>query len=166
VTGARRALPALALGAVLALGSACGSGSGSPAASSAPSTVPPTTSASSAASSSAPSDADVKAQFCDQAPALLQKVNTEMAGVQSDPQTAPQVLTDAVDQLNTLPPPAGVAPQWHRFVGAVTALRDLIGKLDLNNPQANSQYAGQVEALRPDLVDGGAAIDDWGKANC
>jgi hypothetical protein len=89
-----------------------------------------------------------------------------MAGVQSDPQTAPQVLGDAVDQLNTLPPPAGVAPQWHRFVGAVTALRDLIGKLDLNNPQANSQYAGQVEALRPDLVDGGAAIDDWGKANC
>jgi hypothetical protein len=120
VTGARCALPVLALGAVLALGSACGSGSGPAAASSAPST-----------------DADVKAQFCDQAPALLQKVNTEMAGVQSDPQTAPQVLADAVDQLNTLPPPAGVAPQWHRFVGAVTALRDLIGKLDLNNPQAN-----------------------------
>ena len=168
--GARRVLPALALGAVLALGTACGSGqtsgSASPASSAPGSVASSSATAASAATSSAPSDAELKDAFCTQAPALLQKVNTEMSGVQSDPRAAPQVLADAVTQLNTLPPPAGVAAQWHRFVGAVTALRDLIGKLDLNNPQANAQYAGQVEALRPDLVDGGAAIDDWGKANC
>jgi hypothetical protein len=164
--GARRVLPALTLGAVLVLGSACGSGPTSGSASAASSAPGSVASSSSAASPSAPSDAELKDAFCTQAPALLQKVNTERAGVQSAPQTAPQVLADAVTQLNTLPPPAGVAAQWHRFVGAVTALRDLIAKLDLNNPQANAQYAGQVEALRPDLVDGGAAIDDWGKANC
>jgi hypothetical protein len=159
---ARRALPVLSLAAVLVLGAGCGSGGESSTASSATAHG----SSSSAATSSAPSDAELKEAFCTQAPALLEKVNTEVAGVASAPQQAPQVLAEAVDQLHTLPPPAGVAPQWQRFVGAVTGLRDLVGKLDLNNPQANTQYAGELESLRPDLVDGGAAIDDWGKANC
>jgi hypothetical protein len=140
-------------------GAGCGSGGDSSAASSA-------SSSGSAATSSAPSDADLKQAFCTQAPALLERVNTEVAGVRSSPQQAPQVLAEAVDQLHTLPPPAGVAPQWQRFVGAVTGLRDLVAKLDLDNPQVNTQYAGELESLRPDLVDGGAAIDDWGKANC
>jgi hypothetical protein len=161
VIRARRIAPALALTAVLGLGTACGSGGATASASGSASEAP-----SSSASRSAPSDAELKDAFCARAPALLQKVDTEMAGVQSSPQTAPKVLTDAVDQLNGLQPPAGVAPQWQRFVGAVTGLRDLVGKLDLSNPQANTQYAGELAALRPGLVDGGSAIDDWGKANC
>jgi len=170
---ARCALTALPLGAVLLLGTACsgddqadaaGAASSAPASSSSPA-------ASSSASSAAPSSTtaaagDLEKDFCSRAPVVLGQVSTDLGSVQQTPQEAPQKLSAAVDQLHQLTPPPDVAPQWQRFVDAVTGMRDLVGKLDLTNPQANTQYAGELEALRPGLVDGGTAIDDWGKANC
>ena len=173
---ARCALPALSAAAVLALTTGCGSddpptaaSASSPAGSAASSPAGSAASSSasaSAASSSGPSEAQLTTEFCAKAPALLQDITTDLNSVQSAPTEAPQKLSAAVDELNTLQPPASVTPQWQRFVGAVTGLRDLIAKVDLTNPQANTQYAPQLQALQPDLVDGGSAIDDWGKAHC
>lgn len=174
-TRARCALTALPLGAVLLLGTACsggdqadaaGASSSAPASSSSSAPAPSTSSSSSAPSSSAAAAAEVKETFCDRAPVVLGQVSTDLGTVQQTPLEAPQKLAAAVDQLHQLTPPPDVAPQWQRFVDAVTGMRDLVGKLDLTNPQANTQYAGELEALRPGLVDGGSAIDDWGKANC
>jgi len=174
-TRARCALTVLPLGAVLLLGTACSSddqadAAGSSAASSAPASASASSSSSSASSaapsSSAAAAAELKETFCSRAPVVLGQVSTDLGTVQQTPLEAPQKLAAAVDQLHQLTPPPEVAPQWQRFVDAVTGMRDLVGKLDLTNPQANTQYAGELEALRPGLVDGGTAIDDWGKANC
>lgn len=171
-TRARCALTALPLGAVLLLGTACsgddrtdaaGASSSAPASSSSPAA---SSSPSAAPSSSTAAAGDLKKEFCSRAPVVLGQVSTDLGSVQQTPLEAPQKLAAAVDQLHQLTPPPDVAPQWQRFVDAVTGMRDLVGKLDLTNPQANTQYAGELEALRPGLVDGGSAIDDWGKANC
>ena len=176
-TRARCALTALPLGAVLLLGTACsgddqadaaGASSSAPASSSSSSSSP---AASSSTPSAAPSSAtaaagELEKVFCSRAPVVLGQVSTDLGSVQQTPLEAPQKLSAAVDQLHQLTPPPDVAPQWQRFVDAVTGMRDLVGKLDLSNPQANTQYAGELEALRPGLVDGGSAIDDWGKAHC
>ncbi|MEU2348998.1 hypothetical protein [Modestobacter sp. NPDC049651] len=169
----RCALTALPLGAVLLLGTACGgddpadaAGAASSSSSSSSAASSSAASSSSAAPSSSASADDLQDDFCRQAPMVLQQVSTDLGSVQQAPQEAPQRLAAAVDQLNQLQPPPGVAPQWQRFVGAVTGMRDLVGKLDLSNPQANTGYADELEALRPGLIDGGSAIDDWGKANC
>ena len=162
--------------AVLALGTACSgggssqeaAGSGSATSSGAATSATSSSASSSAAGSSTSSagEAERIKAFCTGAPALLQDISSDLTSVQQAPQEAPQRLSDAVTELQAVDPPAGVAPQWQRFVGAVTGVRDLVGKLDLDNPQNNTQYAGQLQALQPDLVDGGSAIDDWGKANC
>jgi hypothetical protein len=177
-TRARCALTALPLGAVLLLGTACSGGdqadaAGASSSASASSSAPASSSSSSSSSahSSAPSSTGASAaaltkDFCSRAPVVLGQVSTDLGSVQQTPLEAPQKLAAAVDQLHQLTPPPDVAPQWQRFVDAVTGMRDLVGKLDLTNPQANTQYAGELEALRPGLVDGGSAIDDWGKAHC
>jgi len=171
-----RALAVLPLAAVLALGTACSGGDSSDAAAgttSAASSAATSSSSSSSARSSAAGSSSTSAteeerieSFCTGAPALLDDISSDLTSVQQAPQEAPQRLSDAVTKLQAVDPPAGVAPQWQRFVGAVTGLRDLVGKLDLANPQNNTQYAGELQALQPGLVDGGSAIDDWGKANC
>ena len=59
-----------------------------------------------------------------------------------------------------------MADEWDRLRTAWRDMADLIGRADLTDPAANVELAPELERLEPELVDGGAAVDDWGKANC
>jgi len=111
-------------------------------------------------------DEQRKAAFCEDVPALLQGITVELETVYSSPDTANDVLGSAVARLNEVQPPEDAADEWNRLRTAWGDMADLIGRADLTDPSANVELAPELERLQPELVDGGAAVDDWGKANC
>jgi hypothetical protein len=123
-------------------------------------------SAAAGSSSAAGDDAERKETFCREVPGLLGDIGTDLQSVASAPETAPQRMAEAVDQLSAVEPPAGAGPQWQRLVTAVTDMRDLIGRADLTDPSANVELAPELQRLQTELTDSGTAVDDYGKANC
>ena len=130
----------------------------------------PSSSESSAASSSAEeqssADAEKQETFCTEVPGLLTEVTQDLQGFESDPLQAPALLTEAVDKISAVDPPAAAKPAWDRLVASWTAMRDLIAQADLTNPQANADLAPQLTSLQTELIDSGAAVDEYGQANC
>jgi hypothetical protein len=104
--------------------------------------------------------------FCAQVPDLLSDITDDVNTVYSDPQSAPQVLDEAVGRLEAVDPPEGVADQWGDLVTSWRALADLIDRADLTDPAANADLAPQLQELQGDLVSSGEAVDEYGKANC
>ncbi|NEM08749.1 hypothetical protein [Geodermatophilus normandii] len=104
--------------------------------------------------------------FCEQVPDLLSDITDDVNAVYSDPQSAPQVLDEAVGRLEAVDPPEGVADQWGDLVTSWRALADLIDQADLTDPAANADLAPQLQELQGDLVSSGEAVDEYGKANC
>ncbi|HEV7872017.1 MAG TPA: hypothetical protein VGO95_12240 [Modestobacter sp.] len=117
-------------------------------------------------SSAADAEAEIKDTFCTEVPALLTDITTDLQGFAAAPEQAPQLLTEAVDRISAVEPPADVTPQWQRLVTAWTSLRDLLAQADLTNPAANADLAPQMSSLQTELIDSGTAVDDYGKANC
>lgn len=162
----RTALLALAAFPAVLAGCSSGDGGSDPAAAS---SAAPSTAASSAPTSPSAAggdaEADRKATFCAEVPSLLSDITTDLQGIQ-DPQDAPELVGEAVEQLTAVEPPADAAPQWDRLVAAWTEMRDLLGEADLQDPAANAELAPRLQTLQTELVDSGTAIDDYGKANC
>ena len=111
-------------------------------------------------------DEQRKAAFCEDVPTLLQDITVELETVYTSPESANEVLGNAVSRLDDVQPPQDVADEWDRLRTAWRDMADLIGRADLTDPTANVELAPELERLEPELVDGGAAVDDWGKANC
>ena len=107
-----------------------------------------------------------QAAFCDDVPTLLEDVTADMQAVTADPQSAPDVVGEAVGRLEEVDPPAGVADEWAALVEAWAGMRDLLGRVDLENPAANTQFVEEATQLQEDLVTTGEAVDDWGQENC
>jgi hypothetical protein len=104
--------------------------------------------------------------FCDDVPTLLQDITVELETVYTSPESANEVLGNAVARLDEVQPPEDVADEWERLRTAWRDMADLIGRADLTDPSADVGLAPELERLQPELVDGGAAVDDWGKAHC
>jgi outer membrane murein-binding lipoprotein Lpp len=117
-------------------------------------------------SSAADAEAEKKDTFCTEVPALLGDITDDLQRVTATPEQAPQLLTEAVDRISAVEPPADVTPQWQRLVTAWTSMRDLLAQADLTDPAANADLAPQMSSLQTELVDSGTAVDDYGKANC
>ncbi|MFW3168972.1 hypothetical protein [Geodermatophilus sp. CPCC 206100] len=107
-----------------------------------------------------------QAAFCEDVPTLLEDVTADMQAVTSDPQTAPDVVGEAVDRLEAVEPPAGVADEWAALVDAWSGMRDLLGRVDLEDPSANTEFVEEATQLQEDLVSTGDAVDEWGQENC
>ena len=104
--------------------------------------------------------------FCDDVPTLLQDITVELETVYTSPESANEVLGNAVARLDEVQPPEDVADEWERLRTAWRDMADLIGRADLTDSSADVGLAPELERLQPELVDGGAAVDDWGKAHC
>jgi hypothetical protein len=160
----RAILPSLVALPLLLAG--CSSADPAPAVAAGSPAADPSASASASASADADADAERKTTFCRDVPGLLTDISTDLQGVYSAPETAPQLMAQAVDRISAVEPPAEAAPQWQRLVTAWTDMRDLLGRADLTDRAANADLAPELQRLQTELVDSGTAIDDYGKANC
>jgi hypothetical protein len=104
--------------------------------------------------------------FCENVPDLLEDVTAELQGVTASPEQAPELVGDAVERLEAVDPPEGVADDWQALVEAWSGMRDLLGRVDLTNPSANTEFAAEAQQLQSDLVSTGAAVDEYGQENC
>jgi outer membrane murein-binding lipoprotein Lpp len=104
--------------------------------------------------------------FCDQVPDLLSEITDDVNAVYSDPQSAPQVLDEAVDRLEAVDPPEAAADVWSDLVSSWRALADLLDEADLTDPSANADLAPRLQELQGDLVSSGEAVDEYGEATC
>jgi hypothetical protein len=111
-------------------------------------------------------DAQRKEAFCEDVPGLLDTITADLQAVYTAPETANEVLGEAVAQLEEVQPPEDVAGEWDRLRTAWGDMRDLIARADLTDPSANTDLAPELERIQPELVEAGTAVDDWGKASC
>jgi uncharacterized membrane protein YccC len=111
-------------------------------------------------------DAERQESFCRDVPALISDITDDLQDVQTDPASAIGALDEAVSRMEAVQPPDDVTDEWERLVAVWRDLRDLLGRADLSDPQANADLAPELVELQPELVDAGGAVDDWGQANC
>ena len=111
-------------------------------------------------------EAERQEAFCAEVPDLLSEITDDVNAVQSDPQSAPQVLDEAVQRLEAVDPPEAVADEWNDLVSSWRGLSDLLDQADLTDPAANADLAPQLQELQGDLVSSGEAVDAYGKENC
>ncbi|MGY1731793.1 hypothetical protein ACI798_09735 [Geodermatophilus sp. SYSU D01045] len=104
--------------------------------------------------------------FCEEVPGLLEDVTGDVEAVAADPQSAPQVVEEAVGRLEAVEPPEGVAADWGDLVTSWRALSDLLGEADLADPSANADLAPRLQELQEDLTSSGEAVDAYGRENC
>ena len=112
------------------------------------------------------SDAERQEVFCSDVPVLLQDVISQLGSTSTDPASAVETLDDVVGQMQEVEPPDDVADEWERFITAISDMRDLLATVDPTDPTPDPGLAAEVQALQPELVDAGTAIDEWGQANC
>ena len=96
-------------------------------------------------------DEQRKAAFCEDVPTLLQDITVELETVYTSPESANEVLGNAVSRLEDVQPPQDVADEWDRLRTAWRDMADLIGRADLTDPSANVELA-------PELVPGQATF--------
>ncbi len=111
-------------------------------------------------------EAERQEAFCAEVPDLLSEITDDVNAVQSDPQSAPQVLDEAVQRLEAVDPPEAVADEWNDLVSSWRGLSDLLDQADLTDPSANADLAPQLQELQGELVSSGEAVDAYGKQNC
>jgi outer membrane murein-binding lipoprotein Lpp len=111
-------------------------------------------------------EAERQEAFCADVPDLLSDITDDVNAIQSDPQSAPQVLDEAVQRLEDVDPPEAVADEWDDLVTSWRALSDLLDRADLTDPAANADLAPQLQELQGDLVSSGEAVDSYGEENC
>ena len=111
-------------------------------------------------------EAERQEAFCAEVPDLLSEITDDVNAVQSDPQSAPQVLDEAVQRLEAVDPPEAVADEWNDLVSSWAGLSDLLDQADLTDPSANADLAPQLQELQGELVSSGEAVDAYGKQNC
>jgi hypothetical protein len=104
--------------------------------------------------------------FCSDVPVLLQDVITQLGESAGDPASAVETLDDVVGRMEEVQPPDDVTDEWERFITAIRDMRALLASVDPTDPTPDPGLAAQVQALQPELVDAGSAIDEWGQANC
>jgi hypothetical protein len=104
--------------------------------------------------------------FCEDVPDLLDEVTADLQGATAAPEQAPALVRDAVERLEAVDPPQDAADEWRSIVAAWTGMRDLLERVDLTDPSANTELIGEAEQLEADLLAGETAVDDWGRANC
>ena len=107
-----------------------------------------------------------QAAFCEDVPDLLSDVTARLEGASAEPEQAPGIVGDAVERLEAVDPPADAADEWQALVEAWTGMRDLLDRVDLTDPSANTEFVGEATQLQEDLVATGSAVDDWGQENC
>ena len=124
------------------------------------------TAGSSSAEEQSSADAEKQETFCTEVPVLLTDITDDLQAVSTDPAQAQALISEAVDRISAVEPPAEAAPAWDRLVAAWTSMRDLLAQADLTDPQANADLAPQLTSLQTELVDSGSAVDEYGRANC
>ena len=158
-------LPRLARGlAVLAIGlgalTACGgnSGNSNDAASSSSSET-----TSSSAESSAPA---ADSEFCTQAQALVQALESAFSDESTDPQSVAQQFQQTADAMRTLDPPSEISGDWETLAGGLEQFADAFSQFDPNDPAKASAFEQQTGQLQGQLTTAGANVEKYLNEQC
>ncbi|MGY1732305.1 hypothetical protein ACI798_12375 [Geodermatophilus sp. SYSU D01045] len=135
-----------AAGCLLIAGCGGGDDGGSSASSSSSGAATTTSSASSSApSSSAPPDA---AAFCADATPVVTRLSSALEAAESQGVAAlPPLLDQAVTAFDGVTAPAEVAADWQAVRDGVAQLRDQVGAIDPDSPDAGAQVDAAVAAV-------------------
>jgi hypothetical protein len=108
-----------------------------------------------------------KEAFCADVPDLLQgiRMNVNIANTVGGDQ-AIDILSDQVAKLEAVEPPADVADEWTALVDTWTSFRDLLAEAIDSPPEEAEALIAELEPYQQRLTDTGAAVDEWGQANC
>ena len=104
--------------------------------------------------------------FCEEVPGLLSDIGGDVESIYADPQSAPDVLEEAVDRLEAVEPPQDAERIRADLVASWQALTDLVGSADLTDPAATTGLAEEATELQGDLVSAGEAADSYVQENC
>ena len=116
--------------------------------------------------SQSPDDARQES-FCADVPDLLQEIrmNVNIANTVGGDQSI-DILSDQIEKLEAVDPPSDVADEWTALVDTWTSFRDLLAEAIDSPPEEAEAFIAQLEPYQQRLTDTGAAVDEWGQANC
>jgi hypothetical protein len=115
-----------------------------------------------------PSEDDMRHKaFCERVPELLDEIRMNLSiGSTVGGDYAIDVLSDQIDKLEKVEPPNDVADEWGAMVDTTTRFRDLLAEALAAPPEDQSAYLIEIQPFQQELTDNGAAVDEWGQANC
>ena len=149
----------LTAAAAFALLTACGGGSGDNKAAS--------TSASETTSSSAENSApQADSEFCTQAQALIEALQSAFAEETSDPASVAQQFSQTADAMRTLDPPAEISDDWETLAGGLDQFAKAFADFDPNDPAKASEFEQQTTQLQGQLTTAGANVEKYLTEQC
>jgi hypothetical protein len=150
----------LTAAAAFALLTACGGGSGKSNDAASSSTSETT---SSSAANSAPS---ADSEFCTQAQALVQALESAFAEEASDPQSVAAQFQQTADAMRTLDPPAEISDDWETLAGGLEQFAQAFAQFDPNDPAKASAFEQQTTQLQGQLTAAGANVEKYLTEQC
>jgi len=96
-------------------------------------------------------------EFCAQAAEVQEQVTSTFTG-ESDPNTLPTVLQEAVDDIRGIEPPAELESDWTAFADGIERIAQA-AQVDLNDPEAVARFQAEVSGLQQEF---GESFDNVG----
>jgi|tagenome__1003787_1003787.scaffolds.fasta_scaffold19360871_1 hypothetical protein len=160
----RRTLTACRVGltaaAAFVLLTACGGGSGNNNDAASSSTSETT---SSSADNSAP---QANSEFCTQAQALIQALESAFSEETADPGSVAQQFQQTADAMRTLDPPAEISDDWETLAGGLEQFAKAFADFDPTDPAKASAFEQQTQQLQGQLTASGANVEKYLTEQC
>ncbi|MGK5111152.1 MULTISPECIES: hypothetical protein [unclassified Geodermatophilus] len=155
---------AVAGAAAAVLLTACGgSGDDEPAATSSATSSSPATSSSADPSGTAAPD-PAAAEFCSQVTTAFGQLESTL-GTATDAEVAAR-LPEVISTLETVEPPADIAPDWNGILDALRRLADTAAGLDLNTPEGQQQFNDAEAQVTAELGQAQTNLTTYVVQNC
>jgi hypothetical protein len=151
----------LLAGAAFVLLTACGGGSDNNNDAASSGTTQTTTSSS--AENTAP---EADSQFCTQAQALVQTLETAFTESATDPASVAQQFQQTASAMRALDPPAEIADDWEALAGGLDQFAAAFAQFDPNDPAKASAFEQQATQLQGQLTAAGANVEKYLTEQC
>lgn len=120
---------------------------------------------SSAAESSAGEAGAADSEFCAEAADLQQQIGSTFSG-QSDPNTLPTVLQDAVERIRQMEAPAELEADWATFGDGIEQVAAAAADVDFNDQNAVAGFQEEIAGLETNFGEAFTNVDTYLTQEC
>jgi hypothetical protein len=125
-------------------------------------------SASSTASSSSTAESNADAagsEFCSEAGSIEERLNTTIQG-SADPESLPQALQEAADEIRSIQPPDEIASDWNALADGVEQVAAAVAQVDFSDPKALETFEQQIGELESELFSASTNVENYLREEC
>jgi hypothetical protein len=123
-------------------------------------------STSASSTTTAGSNADAAgSEFCSEAGSIEERLNTTIQS-SADPESLPQALQEAADEIRSIQPPDEIASDWNALADGVEQVAAAVAQVDFSDPNALETFEQQIGQLESELSSASTNVENYLREEC